>query len=95
MRRLPRETSPYFRPLSDVCATRSALREMAARPMRQPYFLIKKLTNGMTVQSTFRTPLSFMISELFQIDRGKIDQVEAVIDTVPYKMRNDIWDRPQ
>jgi hypothetical protein len=53
------------------------------------------LTNGMTVQSPFKTPLTFMIAEVFQIDRGKIDQIEAVIETVPYKMRNDIWDRPE
>ncbi|HWJ69027.1 MAG TPA: hypothetical protein VNS79_03130 [Sphingobium sp.] len=53
------------------------------------------LTNGKTVPSPIKAPLSFMISELFQIDDGKIDQVEAVIDTVPYKMRSDIWDRPE
>jgi hypothetical protein len=53
-----------------------------------------KLTNGMTVQAPFRTPLTFAIAELFQIDRGKIDQVEAALVTVPYRMRADHWDRP-
>jgi hypothetical protein len=53
------------------------------------------LTNGMTVPSPIKTPLTFMIAEIFQIDAGKIDQIEAVIDTVPYKMRSDIWDRPE
>ena len=54
-----------------------------------------KLTNGMTVPSPIKAPLTFSIAEIFQIDNGKIDQVEAVIDTVPYKMRSDIWDRPE
>jgi hypothetical protein len=54
-----------------------------------------KLTNGMTVPSPIKAPLTFSIAEIFQIDSGKIDQVEAVIDTVPYKMRSDIWDRPE
>jgi len=49
------------------------------------------LTNGMTVPSPVRSPLTFQIAEIFQIDSGKIDQVEAVIDTSPYKMRNEIW----
>ncbi|HWJ71358.1 MAG TPA: hypothetical protein VNS79_15045 [Sphingobium sp.] len=52
------------------------------------------LTNGKTVPSPFRAPLTFQIAEIFQIDQGKIDQVEAVINTVPYGMRSDIWDRP-
>jgi len=51
------------------------------------------LTNGLTVPSPFRAPLTFQIAELFQIDRGKIDQVEAVLNTTPYGMRSDIWDR--
>ncbi|MDB5690785.1 MAG: hypothetical protein JWL91_2661 [Sphingomonas bacterium] len=52
------------------------------------------LTNGLTVPSPFRAPLTFQIAELFQIDEGKIDQVEAVLNTVPYGMRSDVWDRP-
>jgi hypothetical protein len=33
-------------------------------------------------------------SELFQIDHGKIDQVEAVLQSVPYGMRSAVWDLP-
>ena len=51
------------------------------------------LTNGMTVASPFRAPLTFQIAELFQVDDGKLDQIEAVLNTVPYGMRSDIWDR--
>ena len=53
-----------------------------------------KLTNGMTVPSPIRSPLTFEIAELFQIDKGKIDQVEAALTSVPYRMRSDFWDRP-
>jgi len=52
------------------------------------------LVNGLTVPSPFRAPLTFQIAELFQIDRGRIDQVEAVLNTVPYGTRSDLWDRP-
>lgn len=44
-----------------------------------------------TVTPTSRTPNSFMMSESFQIDKGKIDQVEAVMASAPYKMRNEVW----
>lgn len=49
-----------------------------------------------TVSPTSRNPNSFMMSEIFQIEKGRdgqgrIDQVEAVMATVPYKMRNEIW----
>jgi hypothetical protein len=48
-----------------------------------------------TVSPTSRNPNSFMMSESFQIvkekDGPKIDQVEAVMATVPYKMRNEVW----
>lgn len=44
-----------------------------------------------TVTPTSRNPNSFMMSESFQIDKGKIDQVEAVMASVPYKMRNEVW----
>jgi len=44
-----------------------------------------------TVTPTARTPNSFMMSESFQIDQGKIDQVEAVMASAPYKMRNEVW----
>jgi hypothetical protein len=51
-----------------------------------------KLTTGQTVPSPVLAPLTLEISELFQIDKGKIDQVEAVINTVPYGMRSAVWD---
>jgi hypothetical protein len=51
-----------------------------------------QLTTGQTVPSPVRSPLTLEISELFQIDKGKIDQVEAVINTVPYGMRSAVWD---
>jgi len=52
------------------------------------------LTNGETVPSPVKAPLTLEISELFQIHGGKIDQIEAVIDTVPYGMTAAIWDQP-
>jgi len=51
------------------------------------------LTNGLTVPAPFRAPLTFQIAEVFQIDNGWIDQIEAVINTVPYGMKSDLWDR--
>lgn len=52
------------------------------------------LTNGETVPSPVKAPLTLEISELFQIHGGKIDQIEAVINTVPYGMTSAIWDHP-
>jgi hypothetical protein len=52
------------------------------------------LTNGQTVPSPVHAPLTLEISELFQIDKGKIDQVEAVLQSVPYGMRSAVWDVP-
>lgn len=52
------------------------------------------LTNGKTVDSPVKAPLTFQISELFQIHGGKIDQIEAVINTVPYGMKSAVWDEP-
>jgi hypothetical protein len=52
------------------------------------------LTNGQTVPSPVRAPLTLEISELFQIDHGRIDQVEAVLQSVPYGMRSAVWDLP-
>ena len=55
------------------------------------------LTNGQKMEAVLLHPSTFAISEIFQIDKGKIDQVEAVLESVPYKMRNAIWtggDRP-
>ena len=47
-----------------------------------------------TAPSPVRAPHTLEISELFQIDKGKIDQVEAVLDSVPYGMRSAVWDVP-
>ena len=45
------------------------------------------LTDGRVVQSTiFRRPHSYCLLETFKIRRGKIQQVEAVFTTVPYRM---------
>jgi hypothetical protein len=52
------------------------------------------LTNGQTAPSPVRAPHTLEISELFEIDTGKIDQVEAVLDSVPYGMRSAVWDVP-
>ena len=51
-----------------------------------------KLPNGKTVPNFFKSPLTYEISELFQIRDGKIDQIEAVVITVPYGMTADVWD---
>ncbi|MGB6451181.1 MAG: hypothetical protein WBE92_10555 [Steroidobacteraceae bacterium] len=52
------------------------------------------LANGMTVPSPVKAPLTLEISELFQIHGGKLDQIEAVINTVPYGMKSAVWDYP-
>jgi hypothetical protein len=52
------------------------------------------LTNGMTIPSPVKAPLTLEITELFQIHGGKIDQIEAVINTVPYGMKSAVWDEP-
>jgi hypothetical protein len=45
------------------------------------------LTDGRVVQSTiFRHPHSYCLLETFKIRGGKIQQVEAVFTTVPYRM---------
>lgn len=53
-----------------------------------------RLANGIIVPSPIRTPTTFQIAELFQIHGGRIDQVEAVLNTVPYGMASDVWDQP-
>jgi hypothetical protein len=51
-----------------------------------------KLTTGETVPSPVRSPFTFEIAELFQIDKGLLDQIEAVLNVVPYGMTSDVWD---
>ncbi len=54
------------------------------------------LTNGTKVNAPLRAPTTFMMAEAFQIEKdkagaGRIDQVEAVMASAPYKMRNAVW----
>ena len=51
-----------------------------------------RLTSGEVVPSPVRSPSTLEIAELFQIDRGLIDQIEAVLNSVPYGMTSDAWD---
>jgi len=50
------------------------------------------LTSGEVVPSPVRSPTTLEIAELFQIDKGLIDQIEAVLNVVPYGMTSDAWD---
>jgi hypothetical protein len=45
------------------------------------------------INATFRRPLTFMIGELFRIQKGKIRQIEAVLLEVPYRMPSG-WSTP-
>jgi hypothetical protein len=51
------------------------------------------LPNGKRTRNILTNPQTIEISELFQIRDGKIDQIEAVINGVPYAMKSDVWDR--
>jgi hypothetical protein len=46
-----------------------------------------QLTDGRTNRVTRTAPWTWMVAEIFQIDDGQIDQVEAVLLAVPYGMR--------
>lgn len=52
------------------------------------------LTDGQTIASPQTSPLTWEIAELLQIHGGKIDQIEAVLNQVPYGMKSAIWDGP-
>jgi hypothetical protein len=53
------------------------------------------LTDGRVVQSTiFRHPHSYCLLETFKIRGGKIQQIEAVFTTVPYRMPSPWTDDP-
>jgi hypothetical protein len=54
-----------------------------------------KLNDGSTIPSPVKTPVTLEIAEVFKVDDGKIDQIEAVINEVPYGMSSDIWDKPK
>jgi hypothetical protein len=46
-----------------------------------------QLTDGRTNRVSRTGPWTWMVAEIFQIDDGQIDQVEAVLLAVPYGMR--------
>jgi hypothetical protein len=50
------------------------------------------LPDGRMTPNITTYPQTIQISELFQIRDGKIDQIEAVINSVPYAMKSDVWD---
>ena len=45
-----------------------------------------RLTDGRTAVSNYRRPHSFCVLETFKIKDGRIQQVESVFTTVPYRM---------
>jgi hypothetical protein len=50
------------------------------------------LPDGRMTPNILTYPQTIQISELFQIQNGEIDQIEAVINSVPYAMKSDVWD---
>jgi hypothetical protein len=38
-------------------------------------------------------PQTIEISELFRIGDGRTGQIEAVINSMPYGMKSDVWDK--
>lgn len=51
------------------------------------------LPDGTMTPNILTYPQTIEISELFKISRGKIDQIEAVINSVPYGMKSEVWDK--
>jgi hypothetical protein len=51
------------------------------------------LPDGTMTPNILTYPQTIEISELFQIRKGKIDQIEAVINSVPYGMKSEVWDK--
>jgi hypothetical protein len=51
------------------------------------------LPDGTMTPNIVTYPQTIHISELFQIRDGKIDQIEAVINSVPYGMKSAVWDK--
>ncbi len=51
------------------------------------------MADGKMVPNILQAPTTIEISEMFEIREGKIDQVEAVINSVPYAMRSEVWDK--
>lgn len=50
------------------------------------------LPDGSMTPNILTYPQTIHISELFEIRDGKIDQIEAVINSVPYRMKSEVWD---
>ena len=48
------------------------------------------LPDGTMTPNILSYPQTIEISELFQIGKGKIDQIEAVINSVPYGMKSEV-----
>jgi hypothetical protein len=51
------------------------------------------LPDGIMTPNVTTYPQTIEISELFQIRNDKIDQIEAVINSVPYGMSSEVWDK--
>ena len=51
------------------------------------------MPDGTMTPNVLTYPQTIEISELFQIRKGKIDQIEAVINSVPYGMKSEVWDK--
>ncbi len=51
------------------------------------------LPDGKMTPNILTYPQTIEISELFQIRDEKIDQIEAVINSVPYRMKSEVWDK--
>jgi len=51
------------------------------------------MANGKTTPNPVKSPTTLEEAELFQIDKGKINQIEAVLNVVPYRMKSAVWDK--
>jgi hypothetical protein len=51
------------------------------------------LPDGTMTPNVAMYPQTIQISELFQIRNGKLDQIEAVYNSVPYGMSSEVWDK--
>lgn len=51
------------------------------------------MPDGTMTPNILTYPQTIEVSELFEIRKGKIDQIEAVINSVPYRMKSEVWDK--
>jgi hypothetical protein len=51
------------------------------------------LPDGTMTPNVATYPQTIEVSEMFQIKNEKIDQIEAVINDVPYGMSSEVWDK--